>query len=287
MDSLPHTSISISSTQYRQASKQTSKAPSLKKRHAHCITPHPLGIKILNLLNRPLPPRDIKHRNRSLGSISSGPLSRTQRINEIPLRRQIQHPRIPIRRIQSRYNGASRSINLHEMVDRDVSHEGSAGDVGERGPAGGFLVCDFGGCGDGCDGGAVEGEGGGAEGGVGYEDVVGFWNGKGAEEDGGAGGRGLDFLRRDLAVYDGEDGEEARVVDCGVAFDGGYQRGGVGVEECLGDSVEGTFGRGGLVEVEWSESLAEGLEASGGYGKAGHTGFGAAVCYASLLEGAG
>lgn len=168
------------------------------------------------------------------------------------------------------------------MVHRDVGHEGGLGEGRDGGPAGCFLVRD-GGSGEEVRGGGGmrEGDGRGAEGGVGGEEggfVFRTGDDGAAEEEGGAGWGGAGVFGGGAAVGDGEGGEEAGGVLRGVAFHGGEEHGLVLVEESLGDRVSGTDGRGALAEREFDEGLRERGEALFGIGvEAGEPGFGARV----------
>ena len=127
------------------------------------------------------------------------------------------------------------------MIDGDIGYENGVRAGREGGPAGCDLACDGGfredlGCGIGV--GGWDGNGGCAEGSVGRKDILGMWDECRAEERGGAGGRRSCVLRRGTAaVHNGEHGEEAGVILCGVPFDGCQEHGLVLVEEDLGDSI--------------------------------------------------
>ena len=117
------------------------------------------------------------------------------------------------------------------MVVRNVGDEPGVGEWRDGRPAGSFLVRD---------GGLdvesgfvllVERHDGRAETGICDEEVLGAGDGREAEEDRRSGGGRLHILRCERALDDGECGEEAGVVDCRVAFDGGNERGFVEVEE--------------------------------------------------------
>lgn len=252
--------------------------------HAHGLVVGTLDGEILHLLGLAGAATDVEDRDRGRrGAVAWG-----EGVDFAAAGLQVDHAGVAVLALELHEILARLEVNLDEVVDADIGHEAGAGHHGDGGPAGGHLVLELGGCNGLSE--VAEVESCGAKGSIGREHHIGAWNGRAAEEDCCPLGRGLGVLRRNLAVFDSEGGDEARqglIGVHGVALDRGDELGGVFVEEGDADAVGRAGGRIALPEVEGAEGVELPDAVSCIEGCAGDTGVGTGVADADHAEGIG